>query len=166
MEKLNNPRKIIFLDRDGVVTLETANYITLPEKITLNGGAMDALKQWKKNGFEFVIITNQAGIAKGIVQEEKLQQIHVKMLELLEKENIRILEVYVCPHFPSVSQCICRKPGSLLIEKALARFGANPKDCFMIGDRERDIEAAHKAGVKGILVESNATLNPDLIFTT
>ncbi len=80
------------------------------------------------------------------------------MMESFTSNGIPVLEIYYCPHHDGIEKCLCRKPGSLLVEKALARFQLNPSQCYFIGDRERDILAGNGAGVKGILVPENSDL--------
>ena len=80
------------------------------------------------------------------------------MLNEFTKNTISISEIYYCIHHPDVSACICRKPDSLFVEKALARFDIDPQKSYFIGDKERDVEAGEKAGVTGILIEANVSL--------
>ena len=82
----------------------------------------------------------------------------------MEKAGVTITEIYYCPHHPDFNgNCLCRKPGSLLVEKAMARFDIDPKASYFIGDRPRDAEAGEKVGVKGILVPSNTLLKDVLL---
>jgi D-glycero-D-manno-heptose 1,7-bisphosphate phosphatase len=80
------------------------------------------------------------------------------MIHLLESYGVHITEIYYCPHHPDYGKCLCRKPESLLIEKALARFHISPDKSFFIGDRESDIQAAIRAGIKPIKTEPNENL--------
>jgi D-glycero-D-manno-heptose 1,7-bisphosphate phosphatase len=80
------------------------------------------------------------------------------MTATLLKDNIPLAAVYYCPHHPDLSECLCRKPQSIMVEKAIARFNIDPKASYLIGDRERDIIAGGTAGLTGILIESNSTL--------
>jgi D-glycero-D-manno-heptose 1,7-bisphosphate phosphatase len=79
-------------------------------------------------------------------------------MEEFKKHRIHISEIYYCMHHPDVCNCICRKPNSLFVEKGLARFNIDPKQSYFIGDKDRDIEAAQKGGVEGILIPSNTSL--------
>jgi D-glycero-D-manno-heptose 1,7-bisphosphate phosphatase len=90
--------------------------------------------------------------------QENVEEIHAYLLNEFKKNNIAISEIYYCVHHPDVSRCICRKPDSLFVEKALARFEIDPAQSYFIGDKDRDVEAAAKGGVKGILVPSNTSL--------
>jgi D-glycero-D-manno-heptose 1,7-bisphosphate phosphatase len=158
--------KALFLDRDGIINHDPGDYTCSPEEFVFNPGIFSFLKDMKKRGYRFVIVTNQAGIAKNRYSFESYLEIEKKMLRGLQAENIEIDEVYFCPHHPDNGNCLCRKPGSLLIEKAIARFEYDKERSFMIGDRERDVAAAQGAGIRGYLVAVNSILHsnnfPDL----
>jgi D-glycero-D-manno-heptose 1,7-bisphosphate phosphatase len=85
-------------------------------------------------------------------------EIHAGLKDFFAKENIDIKEFYYCPHHPSASACICRKPDSQMLEKAIARFNIDASQSWFIGDTDRDIEAGKKAGVKTLLIPANADL--------
>jgi len=159
-------RKALFLDRDGVVNHDPGDYTTHPDAFIFNPGIFDFLLAMQKRGYRLVIVTNQGGIAKGLYDISTFSAINQKMLTAFATAEIQIDEVYFCRHHPDYGQCLCRKPKSLFIEKALARFGYAASKSFMIGDRERDVTAAEGAGVKGYLVEQNSLLKseafPDL----
>ncbi len=151
-------RKVLFLDRDGVINNNKAYYIYKPEDFQLNDGVIEALKQLQKAGFEFIIVSNQSGIAREVCSIWDVEKLHVYISKLFLHEDIHILEYYYCTHHPDVSMCLCRKPSPLLFEKAIARFNIDATTSWMIGDQMRDIEAAANAGIKGILVEPNKNL--------
>ncbi len=150
--------KAIFLDRDGVINRERGftyrleDFEILPELI-------GSLKEFRKRGYLLIVVSNQSGIAKGLYTQNDVELLHRHLQEVLKKENIAFDEIYYCIHHPDVSKCICRKPDSLFIEKALARFNIDPARSFFIGDKLRDIEAAQKANVKGLLIEANTPLS-------
>lgn len=152
-------KKAVFLDRDGVINQERGDFTWKLEDFILVDGLIPFLKTLIENGFDLVVITNQSGVAKGLYGHEEVKQVHEWLRKRLAVDDILLKEIYYCPHHPDYGKCLCRKPGSLLIEKALARFGYSPDHCVMIGDRERDVLAAEGAGVKGILVTSNSDLN-------
>ncbi|UPT69144.1 MAG: HAD-IIIA family hydrolase [Sphingobacteriales bacterium JAD_PAG50586_3] len=116
------------------------------------------MQELRSRDYIFIIITNQSGIAQDIYTHEEVHEVHSYIKEHFANFGIRFAEIYYCPHHPTVSKCLCRKPGSLLVEKGLARFDIDPAQSYFIGDRERDIEAAQAAGVNSILVPSNANL--------
>src|SRR6185437_5420897 len=138
-------QKAIFLDRDGVIITERGDYNYLPADIVLVHGIAETLRILEKKGFIFIVITNQGGIARGIFTHERVEEIHAGLKAHFEKAHIDIKEFYYCPHHPSASACICRKPDSLMLEKAMARFDIDPSQSWFIGDTDRDIEAGKKA---------------------
>jgi|DewCreStandDraft_4_1066084.scaffolds.fasta_scaffold92869_3 D-glycero-D-manno-heptose 1,7-bisphosphate phosphatase len=159
--------RAVFLDRDGVINSDKdLYYVTHPDQFILNEGIGEFLRRLQDAGYLLIIITNQGGIAKGLYTHQTLEKIHRKMLHQLESYGVHITEIYYCPHHPDYGKCLCRKPESLLIEKALARFHINPDTSFFIGDRESDIQAAIKAGIKPVKTEPNENLMKYLpIFT-
>lgn len=154
--------KALFLDRDGVINMERGDYTWKKEDISLLPDLIPFLHSAKKKGYTFFVITNQGGIGKGIYTTKEYLEVEQYIADLLAGENLFFEEVYYCPHHPTTGKCLCRKPGSLLLEKAIARFNIDAGISVMIGDRERDVVAANGAGVKGILIESNSPLLPIL----
>ncbi len=156
---MNGDKKAIFLDRDGVLIRERGDYNYKTEDIELVPGIATALQKLAKQGFIFIVITNQGGIGKGLYRHRRVKEIHADLKDFFSGFGVNILEFYYCPHHPESSKCICRKPDSLMLEKALARFQINPEKSWFIGDTERDIEAGTKAGVQTLLIAPNADLN-------
>ncbi|MFI5149748.1 MAG: D-glycero-alpha-D-manno-heptose-1,7-bisphosphate 7-phosphatase [Bacteroidia bacterium] len=150
--------KAIFLDRDGIINMERGEYTWKPKDFTFVDGLIPALQLFVKNAYRLVVVSNQSGIGKGVYTYSDVEKLHSRILDTMHANGIEIDEIYYCPHHPDTGRCICRKPDSLLIEKALARFEIDPERSFFIGDRERDILAAEKVQVKGILVPSNTPL--------
>jgi D-glycero-D-manno-heptose 1,7-bisphosphate phosphatase len=150
--------KAVFLDRDGVLIKERGEYTFKIDDMQLNPGVIESLQILTKKGFLLIVVSNQGGISKGIYTKEDADKIHAEMLKHFKKANIRIKEIYYCPHHPDIENCFCRKPQSLLIEKALARFQIDPRKSFLIGDGDRDIKAAEKAGVHPIKINANDNL--------
>jgi D-glycero-D-manno-heptose 1,7-bisphosphate phosphatase len=149
--------KAIFLDRDGVINRERGFTFRL-EDFEILPGLIDSLKEFRRRGFLIIVVSNQSGIAKGLYTQADVEILHLFLNETLEKEQLAFDEIYYCMHHPDISRCICRKPDSLFIEKALARFNISPALSYFIGDKKRDVEAAQKAGVMGILIEPNTPL--------
>ncbi|HLC84041.1 MAG TPA: HAD family hydrolase [Bacteroidia bacterium] len=149
--------KAIFLDRDGVINVERG-YTHKLEDFVILPDVVEVLQLLLKRGYLLVVVSNQSGIAKGLYTQQDVETVHQFMLNEFAKSEIKLSEIYYCVHHPDVSKCICRKPDSLFVEKALARFNIEAKKSYFIGDKERDTEAAEKAGVKGILIESNISL--------
>jgi D-glycero-D-manno-heptose 1,7-bisphosphate phosphatase len=149
--------KAIFLDRDGVINVERG-YTHRLEDFVILPDLIEVLQLFQQKGYLLIIVSNQSGIAKNLYTQKDVEILHAYLLGELTKNKIHLSEVYYCVHHPDVSKCICRKPDSLFVEKGLARFNINPKKSYFIGDKERDTEAAEKAGVKGILIEANISL--------
>lgn len=151
--------KAVFLDRDGVVNRELGDYILRYEEFEILPELIPFLYEVKQRGYKVIIITNQAGIAKGLYDHKLVDACHAFLIEELAGHGLQLDEIYYCPHHPDFGNCLCRKPKSLLIEKALARFDLDPAASLMIGDKPRDVEAANGAGVRGFLVPPNPTLD-------
>jgi D-glycero-D-manno-heptose 1,7-bisphosphate phosphatase len=151
--------KALFIDRDGVINSDKdLYYVTKPEEFVINPGVVEFLSEMHSMGYLLIIITNQGGIAKGLYTIETIEQIHQLLISELNKKGVPITAIYYCPHHPDFGNCICRKPDSLLIEKAIASFHIDREHSFFIGDRDGDMEAAKKSGIKAIRVDSNENL--------
>ncbi|QJX45589.1 HAD family hydrolase [Hymenobacter taeanensis] len=146
--------KAVFLDRDGVLNEEIGTYVWEPDKFMVLPGVPESLARLKQAGYYLIVVTNQAGIAKGLYTAAAVQACHEK----LQRACGGLLDaLYFAPSHPSVSESLSRKPGSLMLEKAIARFNLAPAQCWMVGDRCRDMEAGARAGVRGILVGHSET---------
>jgi len=150
--------KAIFLDRDGVLNRERGEHTWLLEDFILNDGVVEALTEFQVRGYLLIVISNQSGIAKGIYTVQEVDYLHLHLRRVLGNHGIELTEIYYCPHHPSVSNCLCRKPGSQMLEKALARFQLDPSQSYFIGDAQRDADAGRKAGVQPLLIEPNSSM--------
>ncbi|MCA0427751.1 MAG: HAD family hydrolase [Bacteroidetes bacterium] len=148
-------QKAVFLDRDGVLNREVGDYIKQLSDFELLPHAFEGLKILKEKGYLLIVITNQGGIAKGEYTREAMHEMHGFMRREFEKQGILLDAIYYCPHHPIQTNCLCRKPESILVEKAIAKFNINPEQSWFIGDKQRDIDSGNKAGVKGVLIEPN-----------
>ena len=109
--------KAVFLDRDGVVNKEVS-YLSNPDDFEFIQGSIEALKILKLKGYLLIIITNQAGIARGFFTEETLKEIHSKMIKILKQNDVIVDDIYYCPHHPKFTgKCDCRKPNPGMIFK-------------------------------------------------
>lgn len=140
----------IFLDRDGVINRDRVNYAYRLENFEILPRVPEALQRLKAAGYLLVVVTNQSGIAKGIYTREQMQTCHDYLNEVTDHA---IDYIYYAPYHPSVSESLTRKPDSLMLERAIARFSINPARSWMIGDKERDLLPAQKLGIPGILVD-------------
>jgi D-glycero-D-manno-heptose 1,7-bisphosphate phosphatase len=144
-------KKTAFLDRDGVLNKELGRYTRFADELEVLVHAKNACKNLKALGYQLIVITNQGGIAKGEYSEEDLAKTHLK----LRNEIPEIDAIYYCPHHDNFGKCLCRKPNSLLVEKAIYLHDVDRKSSFFLGDSERDVLAAEKVGVKGIKIDPN-----------
>lgn len=152
--------KAVFLDRDGVINNEESNYyIHKTEDFFLNKGIIEALKKLKEKGFIFIVITNQGGISKSLYTHYDVCAVHQKMISLFGEHNIHLTEIYYCPHHSSNENCLCRKPKSLNIEKAISRFHIDKKQSWFVGDRQTDMEAGKRAGLRTLKVKANQDMS-------
>ncbi len=152
-------RKAVFLDRDGVINSNQGRYyIWEKEELEINPGVTSTLRVLKERGFMLIVITNQGGVSRGQYSSEDVDALHRHLNSLLGREGAAVDEFYYCPHHSDHEKCLCRKPLPLMIQKAMARYGIDPSQSWMIGDSKRDVEAGEAAGLKSILVESNSKL--------
>lgn len=149
--------KAIFLDRDGVINVERG-YTHRLEDFVILPDLIEVLQLFQKKGYLLIIVSNQSGVAKELYKQSEVEVLHSYLTEEFKKNNIILSEIFYCIHHPDVSRCICRKPDSLFVEKGLARFNIDASKSYFIGDKDRDVQAAEKAGVKGILIEANISL--------
>ncbi len=150
--------KAVFLDRDGIINHEPGNYTCNVDDFVINDGIGESIKLLKDNGYIVIVISNQGGIAKGLYSHNDILEMHIKLCEYLSDYDTSIDDFYYCPHHNEISLCLCRKPGSLLFEKAIAVYNIDPLKSIMIGDGDRDIIAAALVGVRGIKVSPNSNI--------
>ena len=149
--------KVVFLDRDGTIN-EEVHYLHKPEDLHFLDGVSQAVRMLRQAGFKLVVITNQAGVARGYYTCKDVERLHEYMNEQLKKEGAWIDAFYYCPHHPVYGVgkykqvCHCRKPEIGMFEMAEKRFFVEKSHSYMIGDKWIDIEAGLRYGVKGILV--------------
>lgn len=139
----------VFLDRDGVLNLERGEYTFREEDFRILDGVRESLKILKEHGFLLIVITNQGGIARGLYTRNDVQKCH---RYLQEQTGHLIDDMFYSPYHPDFTQSISRKPDTLMFERALARYHIDIQKSWMVGDSDRDIEAAEKLGIRGIRV--------------
>lgn len=150
--------KLVFLDRDGVINEFPGNgkYVTKLKEFHFIPGTLDALRILTLEGFKIFVISNQAGVSKGIYTKQKLQHITRRMLEEIRLVGGKINKVFYCTH-RSDAGCDCRKPGIGLVRRALESMDKRihmAQKTFFVGDTESDIQAGHNAGCKTIFALS------------
>ncbi len=147
--------KFLILDRDGTINLDKG-YVYKVEDMEFLPGVVGGLKKFQNSGFKFIVITNQAGIARKIYAESDMHKFHDKMADELRKFGIEIEAFLFCPHHPDITgECICRKPKTGLIKSAEQRFGFNASKAIFIGDKDLDIELGKNCGGLTVLIEND-----------
>ncbi len=154
----------VFLDRDGTI-IRDRHYLSDPRHVELLDGAAASLARLRAAGYRLVIVTNQSGIARGLVTEREYEAVQARLGALLAAAGVTIDGTYMCPHHPDVGgACSCRKPAPTLFARAARELGLDLARSTLIGDRWRDIAAATTLGAAGILVPGPDT-PPDEIAT-
>lgn len=172
--------RAVFIDRDGTIS-EEVGYVNHPSRFRLLPGSAGAVRLLNENGWLAILVTNQAGVARGYFAEEMIEQVHDRLNADLEREGARLDAIYYCPHHPTVgeapyrSDCDCRKPKPGLILRAVSEFDIDLAQSWMIGDRFGDVQLAQNAGVNSAFVmtgygrgewehqRSSWTVEPDLV---
>lgn len=160
-EQFFKGRKAVFLDRDGTINVRPpqACYVERPEDFIWLPGAREAVKQLNDAGFLVLLVSNQPGIARKRLTWDTLDSIHAKMKAELLEIGARIDGIYVCPHNWDEG-CDCRKPMPGLLYQAQRDYDLNiPQDCLLIGDDERDVEAAKRANCRAVMVSEQYPLS-------
>ena len=152
-------RPALFIDRDGTLS-EEVGYVNHPSRFRVFPYSAEAIKLLHDNGWLAIVVTNQAGVARGYFAEEIITQVHERLRADLEKSGAKLDAIYYCAHHPSVGEppyrldCDCRKPRPGLIERAAADFPIDLERSWMVGDRYGDIELARNAGLHAAFVLS------------
>lgn len=145
-------RRAVFLDRDGTI-IEDVSYLRNPDAVRLLAGAARAIKQLNDQKLLAIVVTNQSGIARGLLSRYEYQATEQRVDELLAKEGARLDAHYFCPHLPELTgPCDCRKPGVLLYSQAAEQFNLDLGSSWWVGDRLRDVLPAEVYNARGILV--------------
>lgn len=148
--------KAIFLDRDGVINKDYVDYVWTPEKFEILPGVVEAFQLLKNAGYLLIVITNQSGIAKGIYKHEDVEITHNYLQSLCG--NI-ITDFYYSPYHESKTSSLTRKPNSLMLERAIAKYNVDITQSYMIGDKDRDTKPAKKIGLKAVAVDDKERVN-------
>jgi histidinol-phosphate phosphatase family protein len=142
----------VFLDRDGTL-IDDIGYLGDPDGVSFYPGIPEALRKLKAAGYQVVVITNQSGIGRGYFDEETAIRVNLRMVEMLRSAGAQPDAVYYCPHHPD-DGCTCRKPGQLMVQRALNDLGLDRDRSWVVGDIDKDIMTGIKAGIRPILVET------------
>ncbi len=147
----------VFLDRDGTLN-EEAGYINHVDRLKLIDGAAQAVALLGRHGLKTIVVTNQAGVARGYYPAEHLPKLHDRLRTLLKEQGAELDAIYYCPHHPDVGEppfrqdCDCRKPKLGMIRRAEKEHSVDASRSYMVGDKISDVEFGRKAGCKSILV--------------
>ena len=146
----------VFLDRDGVIN-EEVNYLIHPKDLRLIPGAARAVRSFNERSIPVIVVTNQAGVARGYYKESQITPLHEELSRLLGKEGAHVDRYYYCPHHPDGKGeykkiCDCRKPMPGLLLQAAKEMGLDLTRCAIVGDKASDIGAGHAVGAKSVLV--------------
>lgn len=151
--------KALFLDRDGVINKEIGDYLFEPEKLEFNPGLFSFVKKFALAGYKIIVITNQGGIVKGYYEWHHVQEIHRLIQEEFHKHELHIDDFFMSVHHDSIGASLDRKPGTLMLERAVHRYNIDVSKSLMIGDKVTDVQAAERMGIRGIKITANQNLN-------
>ncbi|MFY0600216.1 MAG: HAD-IIIA family hydrolase [Cyclobacteriaceae bacterium] len=152
--------KCVFLDRDGVLNKDFVDYAYTLDRFIILDGVREAVTMLKEAGYLLVIVTNQSGIVKGVYTREQMHECHAYMQKEL---NNQIDKIYYSPWHQTHSESLARKPGTLMFEKAIAKFDIDVSKSWMIGDKERDLIPAIKMKLKTIQVDGHDDKMADFV---
>jgi D-glycero-D-manno-heptose 1,7-bisphosphate phosphatase len=152
-------QQAIFFDRDGTL-IEEIGHLHRVEDIRIYPEAFAAVRRVNQSGTLAIVITNQSAIARGLLKEKELGDLHRFLQEAFHREQARIDAFYYCPHHPEVGrgiyhrECTCRKPQPGMLLRAAQEFQLRLAACYMIGDKLIDVEAGHRAGCQAVLIKT------------
>ncbi|WP_374403691.1 D-glycero-beta-D-manno-heptose 1,7-bisphosphate 7-phosphatase [Niveibacterium sp.] len=143
--------KLIILDRDGVINVDSAQFIKSPDEWRPIPGSLEAIARLNEAGYRVVVASNQSGVGRGLFDMDTLNAIHGKMTKLLAQAGGRIDAIFFCPH-PADSTCDCRKPRAGMLREISARFNTDLRGVPTVGDSLRDLLAGQEVGCELFLV--------------
>ena len=152
-------RPAVFIDRDGTIS-EEVGYVNHPSRFRVFPYSSEAIRILNESGLLAIVITNQAGVARGYFAEDVILKVHNQLKQDLENNSARLDAIYYCAHHPSVGEppyrldCDCRKPKTGLIEQATSDFDIDTAASWMAGDRYSDVELARNAGLRSAFLLS------------
>jgi D-glycero-D-manno-heptose 1,7-bisphosphate phosphatase len=149
----------VFIDRDGTLS-EEVGYVNHPSRFRLFPYSAEAIQLLNTSGWLAILVTNQAGVARGYFSEDVIKDVHKVLVQSLATNDAKLDQIYYCAHHPTVGEppyrldCDCRKPRTGLITRAKEDFGVDLTSSWMVGDRYSDIELARNAGLHSAFVLS------------
>jgi D-glycero-D-manno-heptose 1,7-bisphosphate phosphatase len=151
--------RAVFLDRDGTL-IEDVGYLDRVGRLRLFPWSVDAVRLLNRAGLEVIVVTNQAGVARGVIEEQVVCDLHAHISGLFEAGGARLDAWYYCPHLPESTieryrvACACRKPGPGMIRRAEQERGIDAARSFVVGDRWLDVELGHGVGATSLMVRT------------
>jgi D-glycero-D-manno-heptose 1,7-bisphosphate phosphatase len=148
---MRRQRRLVILDRDGVLNEDSSDYVKSPAEWRALPGSLDAVADLYRAGFDVVVVTNQSGIGRGLFSPADLEAIHAAMIDAVRARGGRLAGIYYCPHRPDEG-CLCRKPATGLLEQVSQDFGRPLSGVPFIGDKLSDVLAAEAVGARAMCV--------------
>lgn len=145
--------KALFLDRDGVINIDYGHVHT-KENFKFIEGIFELCMTFQKQGYLIIVITNQTGIGKGYYTDKTFNELNEWMILKFNEVGVSVTKTYYCPHVPE-DNCFCRKPNPGMIIEAMNDYSIDLSKSFLIGDKESDIQAGKKAGIKHLILFRN-----------
>lgn len=145
--------KLIILDRDGVINEDSDEFIKTPEEWVPIEGSLNAVSRLYRNGYRVVVISNQSGVARGLIDIDQLNRINTKMIQAVQEKGGQIDSILFCPHGPD-DGCNCRKPKTGMFEELAERLQIKLNGVIAVGDSERDLVAARAVDAQPVLVRT------------
>jgi D-glycero-D-manno-heptose 1,7-bisphosphate phosphatase len=155
------PRAILFLDRDGTL-MEDVGYPNDPAQVRLLPGAAEAIRRLADAGFVPVVVSNQSGLARGLITPEQADAVHRRFVEVFRVSTGLTLPCYYCPHGPD-DGCDCRKPAPGLLLRAVNELELAGLPGIMVGDKPSDVKAGQAAGCAGLLFDGDWSTKADTL---
>lgn len=148
-------KKAVFIDRDDTIAKDCP-YCSEPEDLVLFKGVPGSISRLNAAGYLVIMVTNQSGVSRGFFSQDKLTQIHAKMIQDIEAGGGKVDDIFFCPHHPDEG-CDCRKPEIGMVHQACRKHHVNLAESFVIGDSDKDVEMARRCGCRSIQVDENLT---------
>lgn len=145
-------KKAFFLDRDGVI-IKDVGYLTSAKQISFLKKTFKTLRYIQQRNFLLIIVTNQSVVGRKLISKKQLNKIHLIIKKKLKAKGVNIKDIFYCPHHPTKAKgqyktrCLCRKPGNLMLKRAIKKWNININKSFMIGDKVSDQKCAKKTRI-------------------
>ena len=151
MPQTNKIKKVLFLDRDGVINVEAEGYVTDWKEFEFLPDALDTIRRATDEGYRIIVVSNQSAINRGLCSRETIDEIMSNMVEKVEAHGGKIKDIFYCPHTPE-EKCKCRKPEPDLFFQAAEKYNIKLTNTWFVGDKLTDVAVAMRVGTKPILI--------------